>query len=466
MTDQAALPEDPPLPPPPSFPPHPPPRRWTDEEGSLLRQCKELKAVRPELPCIPYLDWDLALPWYSLQQRVMADPSKDHWWHKDDSNRTFFYKDGHDLCGRWLNGTAAEHCNEDKPFDFRVPECASYFVDTVVRRFVEDPSTDGVFFDSFNWWACGGLAAYKHYTTADLQQIYNATVEVAVSVARLHAAHNKTPIYSLGAQWLSAVAPRDGCVYPEDVLFDRLQREGLGWARYYEGWVNRPGLGCATMVANAILETSRGLPVIVGPFEDASRPGSSVLHGVQRSTVLAGGVARSFATATAEQCQAACDAEPACLGSNWKHWDAEVGGAAVTPNCTGSLGSPCCYLIGSCGSPADSCAAAVDTRYDAYNKSGIVHGDISFSLAAFLIAYGNHSYYGAISGVGQDGFGYEDGEWRYYPQYEVGWGQPLGPAVQDAAGSFTREFSNTHVVLHCDPAVARRVGAAVELHPR
>jgi hypothetical protein len=43
-------------------------------------------------------------------------------------------------------------------------------------------------------------------------------------------------------------------------------------------------------------------------------------------------------------CITDCGADPACAGFTWKHTDAFGPGIAVTADCTGKKGQPCCYM--------------------------------------------------------------------------------------------------------------------------
>jgi hypothetical protein len=67
---------------------------------------------------------------------------------------------------------------------------------------------------------------------------------------------------------------------------------------------------------------------------------------------------------------------------------------------------------------------------------------IDLSLAAFLIAQGNYSYFGSSTG-------WEDPSWRWKPEYDTAYGAPLSVATKNASG-WSREFEHCSVFVAAD----------------
>jgi hypothetical protein len=63
---------------------------------------------------------------------------------------------------------------------------------------------------------------------------------------------------------------------------------------------------------------------------------------------------------------------------------------------------------------------------------------LEFGMAAFLMAQGEYSYFGAAAD-------WYDKDWRWFPQYDWKVGKPLGLAVQTAKYAWHREFEHCNV---------------------
>ena len=68
------------------------------------------------------------------------------------------------------------------------------------------------------------------------------------------------------------------------------------------------------------------------------------------------------------------------------------------------------------------------------------------SIAAFLIIKGNYSYYSASTG-------WFDADWVWHSEYDLIYGEPLGPATLSADGMvYTRCFTGCNVTVNCSGA--------------
>lgn len=78
-------------------------------------------------------------------------------------------------------------------------------------------------------------------------------------------------------------------------------------------------------------------------------------------------------------------------------------------------------------------------------------GPLGDSIAAFLLIRGEYSYYMASAG-------WLDGGWVWHPEYDVDYGEPVGPARRDGA-VYTRNYTNCIVKVNCSaPVVGSRKG--------
>ena len=67
---------------------------------------------------------------------------------------------------------------------------------------------------------------------------------------------------------------------------------------------------------------------------------------------------------------------------------------------------------------------------------------LSDSIAAFLIVKGNFSYYSASTG-------WFNKDWVWHDEYDVDYGTPVGDAVTEGNGVYTREFTRCGVRVNC-----------------
>ena len=69
-------------------------------------------------------------------------------------------------------------------------------------------------------------------------------------------------------------------------------------------------------------------------------------------------------------CVKQCEADNHCQGFTWKHVDSTGAGVAVTSNCTGNVGQPCCYFQ----SKAQIVGRGTNSKFDCWEKSGLPPG--------------------------------------------------------------------------------------------
>lgn len=93
----------------------------------------------------------------------------------------------------------------------------------------------------------------------------------------------------------------------------------------------------------------------------------SSVHVVCADCSLEGGFYESRAVSI-RGCVSACLADTSCLGVTWKHVNASGSGIAVTSNCTGLAGQPCCYMQ---TASAGAHFGGLSTKFDCWEKRGV-----------------------------------------------------------------------------------------------
>lgn len=88
--------------------------------------------------------------------------------------------------------------------------------------------------------------------------------------------------------------------------------------------------------------------------------------------------------------------------------------------------------------------------YVAFNEDQF----LNFTMAAFLVAMGNGSYFGFSNmdhpGDSYQGGGWFDVSWQYYDNYDWVIGEPLGgPEISNNLYTFRRSFENVDVMINC-----------------
>ncbi len=66
-------------------------------------------------------------------------------------------------------------------------------------------------------------------------------------------------------------------------------------------------------------------------------------------------------------CVAQCEADTQCQGFTWKHVNSTGDGVAVTANCTGDVGQPCCYFQ----AKGAITGRGINSKFDCWEKSGL-----------------------------------------------------------------------------------------------
>ena len=206
------------------------------------------------------------------------------------SDESFFL---HDASGR-LCTAAQPWGTQDMYWNFSSAGAAQYWLDSVVGELTSESALLGgggaVFFDEVDQGTCGyrggscDFGAFAGENPA-LQAASNAVL--SRTVRTLNAA-GITPILSLDNRLAASAASlppslATPCALPEDALLDALS--GAAWVRFYENWPQSfwvpggPDLAAA-MVANALLETAAGVPVVLhaggacpAPPRQITRPG-------------------------------------------------------------------------------------------------------------------------------------------------------------------------------------------------
>ena len=119
---------------------------WTQQEATFKSQCRAVKSVSPQRPCLVYLDWGTALGWYSAQAGAASDPALEQIWLRDEAGQRLGFTDCHD-----------PHCPRDLLLDFRKSAAVDWWVERVVEPLLSSDAVDGVFFDSVGLvGGCGG----------------------------------------------------------------------------------------------------------------------------------------------------------------------------------------------------------------------------------------------------------------------------------------------------------------------
>lgn len=202
----------------------------------------------------------------------------------------------------FLHDAAGALCTASQPwgtsdpyYNFSNARATAYWLSSVVAELASESALLGgggaVFFDEVDQGQCGyraGSCDFGAFTDVAAQQA-GSNAMLAQMVRQLNAA-GITPILSLDNRLsasseglpASLAAP---CALPEDALLNATAGEGLLFVRFYENWPQSfwtpggPDLAAA-MIANALLETAAGVPVVLhsagacpAPARNISRPG-------------------------------------------------------------------------------------------------------------------------------------------------------------------------------------------------
>ena len=208
----------------------------------------------------------------------------------DPANDAFFL---HDAAGKLC--TAAQPWGTNDPYwNFSQAAATSYWLDNVISELSTESALLGgggaVFFDEVDQGQCGyraGSCDFAAFTDVAAQQA--ASVAMLGSMVKQLNAAGITPILSLDNRLAASGDGLPGlaapCALPEDALLNVTANAGLLFVRFYENFPQSfwtpggPDLAAA-MIANALLETAAGVPVIMhsggacpAPARNITRPG-------------------------------------------------------------------------------------------------------------------------------------------------------------------------------------------------
>lgn len=193
----------------------------TDMDAALHAQAAALKAARPLLPVVGYIDFPTAQMYFPAQLQLCTDPALAKWRLATAANGVV---DCFQLPPAACNHQGMEFCQPD----FRIPEARDWWVGTVLRALLDAPSIDGSFLDECDQFyeMCGHIGC----SPAELAGIEAGTL-LALDAALAAAA-------ALG-KWLvvSVTATRSTRTPVHASLVASLLAHKSGF-RFYEGFSN------------------------------------------------------------------------------------------------------------------------------------------------------------------------------------------------------------------------------------
>jgi hypothetical protein len=193
----------------------------TDMNSALHVQAAALKAVRPLLPVVGYIDFPTSQQYFPAQLQLCTDPALADWRLATAANGVV---DCFKLPSAACNHQGMEFCQPD----FRIPAARDWWVGTVLRALIDSPSIDGSFLDECDQFyeMCGHI----NCTPKELADIEAGTL-LALDAALAFAA-------SLG-KWLvvSITATRSTQTPVHAFLVASLLAHKSGF-RFYEGFTN------------------------------------------------------------------------------------------------------------------------------------------------------------------------------------------------------------------------------------
>jgi hypothetical protein len=201
-------------------------------------------------------------------------------------SQCFYANSANATAGFWLEQDG-ERCVTDQPWgtkdavwDFRASGATDWFVENFIGELASESAITNaggapgaVFFDECDQNNCGyhgSTCDYDKFSPADFASQQAASNAMLARTAAALNANNLIPIFSFdnrlnasSAGLPGAVAP---CALPEEDSLAALA--GSTWVRFYENWPStfwRPDNADlhAAMIANAILETAAGVPVVL-----------------------------------------------------------------------------------------------------------------------------------------------------------------------------------------------------------
>ena len=185
---------------------------WDHEEQVLSNAAAALRNY-PQHAAVPPAAWvyrnsGSAGEMFATERAVMTDPTKDSWFLAKQSS--------------WW-----------RPWDFRSPECADFYINDVVRPIAEDPAVvGGVFFDNV-FGGCGSPVPLDQ-----MRGFFDATMGVLKRACTLLNHQNKSCMLSIINAFDAAHGPRNAtdCTFSEDAVAAAMGP--VPWTRYYEHFMN------------------------------------------------------------------------------------------------------------------------------------------------------------------------------------------------------------------------------------
>ena len=193
-----------------------------------------------------------------------------------------------------------------RALNFSVPAAADWYINTVVAEAAAESAgaVAGVFFDNVDGDACSAALGST--------QLFNDTIRTMGRACRALAKAGKGCVLSTAnafagpGRLANSTGDSAGCPQPEEAMVELLH--GTPWSRYYQHWMNGfvahrvagPTLDqtgprasswpvgstasarCSAMVANAVLEGARGIPIV------ARAPSAPSVYTVGLELALAG----------------------------------------------------------------------------------------------------------------------------------------------------------------------------------
>ena len=229
---------------------------WTNEEHSLQQQAAAMKAAHPQTPVFVYRSASGTDKFFQLGADILANATRSKEWllHFDAAH-------------------SGSHCSTFgcSDYDFRNPEMAQYYLDTIISEVAAEPNLNGVIFDDCDT-VVGGARSGAWLSIEQRAEISNASLPVLAKAFHALNAAGKVPMWSSGrtfsgipagdiTRWEPKASFPLGAAYTEEAAI-----EAFGTAkyyRYYEFWQWQAGEGtCGAQIRNALLEQKHGIPIV------------------------------------------------------------------------------------------------------------------------------------------------------------------------------------------------------------
>ena len=229
---------------------------WTDTERWLQVQAAAMKAAHPRTPVFVYRSASGTDKFFASGAAILANRTRSQEWllHFDAAH-------------------SGAHCGEFgcTDYDFRNPEMAEYFLNTIIPEVAAEPNLDGVFFDDCDT-VVGGARSGAWLSAEARAEVSNASLPVLAKAFHALNAVGKTPMWSSGrtfagiepagvTRWSPAASFPPGAAYTEEAAIEAFG--DAKYYRYYEFWQWQAGAAtCGAQIQNALLEQQHGIPIV------------------------------------------------------------------------------------------------------------------------------------------------------------------------------------------------------------